>query len=161
MDLIDAMVMARHLMARHIDPWIYGEWDFEWMNSTRRSAEMEYGTRTIRLSRFFTRHATSEQVKKSILHEIAHVHTPEWVKDAHGPEWKSAARALGIEDPQATCERPTESFKWLAICPGCGKKDGMDRLSKPAREGKYGCTECMEANPGRRQDFILCYVQQH
>jgi predicted SprT family Zn-dependent metalloprotease len=159
MKLDIAEKLAQSLMDEHVSPHLYGWWTLEWSDSRKHCGTTCFATRTLTLSRYWTRNRSAADVEKTIRHEIAHILTPEYFED-HGPEWAANAMALGI-DPDPTSERPWESFKWIATCPGCQKRDGLFRLGPVAARGGYACEECCRVHPTRKTDFTLVYVQQY
>ncbi len=67
------------------------------------------------VSRHHVAHHTTEQVRETILHEIAHALVPDHV--AHGEEWKAMAKAVGAV-PKA-CAGDDHSIiegPWLVSC---------------------------------------------
>jgi hypothetical protein len=69
-------------------------WSFKWNNSKRNFGLCRYSSKTIELSRVLSEHQTSDQIKDTIVHEIAHALTP---GSGHGQKWKLMAMKLGIE----------------------------------------------------------------
>lgn len=65
---------------------------FKWNNRKSSFGLCDYTNRTIQLSRIMTANQCKEQIRDTILHEIAHALTP---GAGHGPAWKRKARELG------------------------------------------------------------------
>lgn len=72
----------------------------------------------ITLSRHYAALLTIEEIRDTMLHEIAHALTP---GDGHGAKWKSKARELGIKPDRckAASARPEAPVK--GMCPKCDK----------------------------------------
>jgi predicted SprT family Zn-dependent metalloprotease len=87
-NLYEAHHLARDLMTRHG----LSDWRFHFDHARRRFGSCRLGTRTITLSRPLTLLNDIDQVRDTILHEIAHALAP---GDGHGAKWKAACRAIG------------------------------------------------------------------
>lgn len=132
MDIGEAREMARALMDEHG----LEDWALVLDRAKQRAGVCRYTDRAIGLSRHLTLIHTREQVRDTVLHEIAHAHAGP--RAAHGPRWRAAAVAIG-----ATPERciPTEAGRipgsWVGTCP-----DGhtIDRHRRPSRV--LSCRRC-------------------
>lgn len=100
MDLNVSRALAESLMAEHGVP---SDWTFAFDNATTRLGACSYKNRRISLSRHYTAHATEEQVRDTILHEIAHVLAGPAAR--HGLTWKAIASRLGAT-PKACATNP-------------------------------------------------------
>ena len=89
MDLDEALAMGRQLLDQHgLD-----EWDFRFDRAKRRAGLCRFDDRVISLSRYLTQLHDAEQVRDTVLHEIAHALAgPE---AGHGPTWQAKARQVG------------------------------------------------------------------
>jgi len=83
--------LANQLMEEH--GLISQGWTFGWNSSKRNFGICRYKNKSIELSSILTEHQSSDQIKDTIIHEIAHALTP---GSGHGPKWKAMARKLGI-----------------------------------------------------------------
>ena len=99
MNLDRAFDMACDLITEHV----YNKFDaglFAWNNcvlSIGKAYYLDDGTPIIELSRPLVELNSEEEVRDTILHEIAHVLT--WGDD-HGPKWQAECRRLGCR-PEA------------------------------------------------------------
>ena len=87
---LDAIAqLAAALMAAHA---LRG-WSFQFDNSTTRAGACQYATRVLSLSFAFARQAPAEEIKETLLHEIAHA----LVGHAHHHDavWRAKAREIG------------------------------------------------------------------
>jgi predicted SprT family Zn-dependent metalloprotease len=84
-----AREMAKALMIAHG----LRDWRFEFDRAARRFGSCCYARKTITLSWKLTLLNDVDQVKHTILHEIAHAFTP---GDGHGAAWKRECARLGI-----------------------------------------------------------------
>jgi predicted SprT family Zn-dependent metalloprotease len=91
MDTTSAARLARQLM----DENGLTDWRFAFDRAARRFGCCSYGRRQISLSWKLTLLNDAPQVRKTILHEIAHALTP---GAGHGAKWKAMCRRLGIAD---------------------------------------------------------------
>src|ERR1700760_1168305 len=67
-------------------------WTFRFDNARRRFGSCRYGSKLITLSRPLVYLNDVEQVRDTILHEIAHALAP---GDKHGPRWRAACVKVG------------------------------------------------------------------
>jgi predicted SprT family Zn-dependent metalloprotease len=112
MDLRDAYRMATELLDRH---GLEG-WSVEFDGAKRRAGICRYGPRLIGLSAPLARLHSREEVRDTVLHEIAHALVG--ARHGHDAVWAAQARAIG-----GTAERclpqdaPTVTAPWLGVCP--------------------------------------------
>ena len=115
MRLDEARVMARSLM----DGYGLKSWDFSFDRANRRFGCCYRDLSRITLSRPLTLMNGAEEVRRTLLHEIAHALAPQ--KAGHGPEWKAIARRLGCD---TACSYPAEvrvpEGKHIYACETCG-----------------------------------------
>ncbi len=89
MDLRDAYAMAEHLLVRHG----LTDWQVAYDNAKRRAGVCRYRDRTIGLSAPLTALHSEEDVRDTILHEIAHALAgPE---HGHDDRWREVAMSIG------------------------------------------------------------------
>lgn len=132
MDIGDARQMARELMDEHG----LAQWTLVLDRAKQRAGVCRYTDRAIGLSRHLTLIHTREQVRDTVLHEIAHAHAGPHA--GHGPHWQAAATAIG-----ATPQRciPTDAGRipgsWVGTCPS---GHAIDRHRRPSRV--LSCRQC-------------------
>lgn len=107
MNIYAARDMALTLMAKH--GLIEKGWEFKWNNRKRAYGLCAYHDSTIQLSKPLVKYMTEEEVKDTILHEVAHALVGPG--HGHGKLWKIMARKVGAK-PQATAA--TEAAKMVA-----------------------------------------------
>jgi len=111
MDLRDAYALAEHLLARHgLD-----DWEVAYDSAKRRAGVCRYDVRTIGLSAPLTTLHTFDEVRDTILHEIAHALAgPEHGHDAY---WRRLAMSIGSSGERCMS---TQSARvepaWLGVC---------------------------------------------
>ena len=81
--------MARQLMDEH---GLTG-WTLAFVEAKRRLGDCHFRHRVIRISRTHALEGSEEQIRDTVLHEIAHAIAGREV--AHGPLWKVTARRIG------------------------------------------------------------------
>jgi len=132
----DAAQLARSLMAEHG----LSAWSFRFDHARRRFGSCRYGQRVITLSRPLTLLNNAEQVRDTILHEIAHALSP---GDGHGLAWKAACHRIGARPVRCYTEQAVRS---PARAParyrmGCKQCDWwIERRRRPDR--RYLCRRC-------------------
>jgi hypothetical protein len=149
MNLTDAGVLAKDLIREHVPGW-----SFDFDNHKTTYGRCHHGPRKITLSRPLTLLRTEEEVRDTVLHEIAHALAPPVrtvtrsrgrtrVRSvAHGRPWKVQAVALGAR-PQACNVKEDAHVQgaWVGTCPGCGDTVRRHRLTKAARS-RQACLAC-------------------
>jgi predicted SprT family Zn-dependent metalloprotease len=126
MNLYEAQHLARDLMNRHGLP----DWRFQFDHARRRFGSCRIRSRTITLSRPLTLLNSIDEVRDTILHEIAHALTP---GNGHGAKWKAACHAIGAA--------PNRCY------------DDGSVIAPPRREAPLviGCTRCNWWSDRRRR----------
>ena len=81
--------MARQLMDEH---GLTG-WTLAFVEAKRRLGDCHFRHRVIRISRTHALEGSEEQIRDTVLHEIAHAITGR--EAGHGPLWKLTARRIG------------------------------------------------------------------
>ena len=137
MKIIDARNLALDLIAEHLDD----DWTFQFDNAKQRFGQCRPLQKVISMSAPLTRLNSEEEVRHTILHEIAHAQTPLTCK-SHGPEWAARCRALGITSDACFDSNRTAMPKpeWVGTCPTCGDTIKRYRLTKKATGG--ACSLC-------------------
>lgn len=132
--LVEATYLAEELMRRHglID------WTFA-LNTRKRTLGICYETsRRIELSIRFVEHNDIDQVRDTILHEIAHALVG--VDHGHDEVWRDMAFTIGA-NPRRTSRLGTmPPGEWQALCGGCGTLFSKHR--KPKRLTGTMCKNC-------------------
>jgi predicted SprT family Zn-dependent metalloprotease len=113
MELREAQHLAITLIVEHCPDWVFG-----WDNARRRMGCAHFGPNKITLSRSLVAAATVDQVRETILHEIAHVLVG--LKAGHGPAWYAKARALGSSGKTTHSVQTDEIAPFMCKC-SCGK----------------------------------------
>lgn len=106
---------VRNLAREELDGYCLPHWNFRFNKSKVNSGLCDYSTKTIYLSKCYLPHMSPEEIRQTLLHEIAHALTP-WAK--HGRKWKLACEYLGIP-PNVTGSIPRLPGKYSAKC-SCG-----------------------------------------
>jgi predicted SprT family Zn-dependent metalloprotease len=117
MNLHEARNLATDLMRQH---GLAG-WTFRFDRARRRFGSCQPTRRTITLSRALTLLNDLDQVRDTLLHEIAHALTP---GDNHGPRWKAKCVELGAKPERCyTHEQvvapPRREARYRIGCPRC------------------------------------------
>lgn len=112
MNLYDAEVLANNLLNEAINTYQHIDgWRFKWNNRKQAYGVCSYRTRTIQLSKFLTALQDYDDVKDTVLHELAHALAGG--RAGHGPVWKAWCLKLGA-NPQRCTEMPEEQKKEAA-----------------------------------------------
>jgi predicted SprT family Zn-dependent metalloprotease len=129
----EARKLALALMAHH---GLEG-WSFAFNRRKRTLGLCLYGARTIELSMFFVDRNDTEEIRDTILHEIAHA----LVGPGHGHDavWKTKARAIGAR-PERCGQAEMPEGRWQARCEACGQD--FSRHRRPKRLTGWFCRNC-------------------
>ena len=93
--------MARRLMDEH---GLTG-WTLAFIEAKRRLGDCHFQHRVIRISRTLALEGSEEQIRDTVLHEIAHAIAGH--EAGHGPLWKATARRIGATPRAKTYEGQT------------------------------------------------------
>ena len=112
MNLVDAQTMALDLIQQHCP-----EYTFRFNNRKSSFGICSFTHRRIELSRIHTSIESEEQVRNTILHEIAHALAGH--ENGHNRIWKSIARSIGHTTPPRSARAPSDTtklpYKWVMM----------------------------------------------
>lgn len=111
------------------------DWGFGWDHARRRAGQTNFTHRKITLSKPLTLLCTEEQVRETILHEIAHALVgPD---HGHGPVWKQMARRVGAQPRRLTApDFPKAAAPWQAVCAAGHSHERFRRPTRPVSCGR-------------------------
>jgi len=152
-NLNDAETLARHLMRQHN----VEDWSFRFDNAKRRFGVCQYRYRRIQLSAPLTLLNSEEQVRDTILHEIAHILAGPQAK--HGPAWKRVAASIGASPTRCADVGARPPAKWRGACPNCDFVVERHRLTERSATG--ACPKCCAKYAGGRfsERFALSWTE--
>ncbi len=137
MNLYEAAHLARDLMTRHE---LVG-WSFAFDHARRRFGRCDYTNRQISLSKHLTFLNPLEEVRDTLLHEIAHALTP---GAKHGPRWRAVCRQIGARPIRCYTDAQVVSppRKPAAYRFGCPRCDWWVERRRQLKGRKYACKKC-------------------
>ncbi len=141
----EAWKLAVVLMAQHgLDGW-----RCKWTNGKRTFGVCKFNSRIIGLSKPMTLLNDEQQVRDTILHEIAHALAGPKAK--HGPVWKLTCIRIGATpNPKCGAETTAVAAPFEAICPTCNEP----RARRYRRSTKrLFCSPCMRA--GKKPEPVV------
>jgi len=115
-------------------------WTFRFNRCKQAMGLCVYHRRTIELSiHFVERDNPAEEIRDTILHEIAHA----LVGPGHGHDkvWKRKCIEIGAR-PQRCGHADMPKGRWSARCGGCGRSFHRHRQRKPKRSRGWFCRAC-------------------
>ena len=117
-------------------------WMFKWDNARRRGGQCDYNRKTISMSKYLVPLWTDEQVRNTLLHEVAHAMTGHGA--GHGPQWRRIARMIGC-DAERTHSNETVEGRYKAVCDRCGVEvRRAHRLSPAMKQGRHLHATCRQ-----------------
>jgi predicted SprT family Zn-dependent metalloprotease len=157
MDLKAAQDLAESLMQEHLDN--PEDWTFEWQNAVSSFGSTNLVKRKIHLSRIPTELETDDQIRDTILHEIAHANV--WDRDcnrSHDTVWKREAQRLGARPEygsESSVDVRAERAPWVGRCAE-GHEAQVRYWRKP--RNRRSCEKC---HPGRfNPDYLITYTKE-
>jgi len=149
MELNKAKELANKLIEKHGLTNQHYSWRFEFDNARRRFGRCNYRSHVISLSKHLVQLNNEDEVKNTILHEIAHA----LVGRGHGHDsvWKRKALEIGCDGNRCYNIKDVKQpkAKYEAVCNGCKQVIKRHRVSKK----QMSCGKCSggKFNP----EFIL------
>ncbi len=129
--------MAEELIEKHLAGF---GWTFKWDRAKRRMVYCRYLPKKISLSSILVFNATKEEIRNTILHEIAHALAG--YEAGHGYKWKRTARSIGCNGETCHSIEIGTGAKYSAKC-SC-------RVHYKFRKPKYGFSgyRCLKCKTG-------------
>lgn len=110
-------------------------WTFKFDNARNRAGACKYGPRVISMSRYLVQLWDADEVRQTLLHEVAHALTP---GASHGPAWRRKAAEIGFTRGTRTHSNATVPGRYLAICDYCDVEvHRVHRYTAAMREGRH------------------------
>lgn len=127
--------LARSLMIQHG----FGHWTFEFDRAKKRAGCCKHRKQTITLSSYYIQNNSDEDIKDTILHEIAHAIAGP--KQGHNHVWKDICRKIGARPIRCYHEAVVmPKGRWQATCPTCNREFHCHR--KPKDHKNRYCRKC-------------------
>src|SRR5262245_46995617 len=116
--------LARDLLAVHH----LGNWSFQFDHGTKRAGCCHYATHVIALSQAFALHAPAQEIRDTLLHEIAHA----LVGQAHHHDavWRAQALAMGCSGQRRHAVQFTPPRYIMKCTQGCWVATAERRLRR-------------------------------
>lgn len=114
MDLKEIEDLTLNLMIKHG----LNDWSFRWDNAVRRLGCCRYRKKEITLSKNVIPIQTDDEIKNTILHEIAHALVD--VCNNHNKVWRAKAIEIGCNGNRcASIDSVRLARKFIGTCPVC------------------------------------------
>lgn len=122
----------------------------EFKDMGRTAGKAYFGQNRIVLAPTLLQENGFDFIERTVPHEIAHLvnhYVYPFAKQAHGPEWRSVMRGLGLSEVSRCHSYDTSSVaqsrdKWIYTC-GCGKRFEFGAARhRRAQSGQYRCGKC-------------------
>lgn len=148
----EVLTLAAELMYK-FDLYQHG-WRFKFDNSVKRFGVCRYRRKIIGISIPLSSINGIDQVKDTILHEIAHAIAGN--SAGHGQRWKDVCIAIGAKPERCydshSIETPT--LRYYAICGGCGKEWQRAKKVDENRKRSCGCQRGIDWSQRKLLKFI-------
>lgn len=132
MNLPDVLSLARSLM----EEADVGDWDLAFDRARRRAGQTDHARRRITLSRHLMSLYDEDQVRETVLHEIAHARVGP--RHGHDAVWAAEATRLGATGRRLIdAQAPRLRGRWVGRCPADHEVDRMRRPASPV-----SCSRC-------------------
>jgi predicted SprT family Zn-dependent metalloprotease len=139
MDNSTASSLARTLMNEHG----LGHWIFEFDRAKSRAGSCKHRRHTITLSPHYVLNNSDEDIKDTVLHEIAHALVGP--KHGHDDIWKTVCTRIGARPIRCYGNHVTmPKGQWQANCPTCKKEFHCHR--RPKNITSRYCMKCGTTN---------------
>lgn len=140
MDIQQAELLASNLMTQH---GLYDKgWRFEYDRAKKRIGGCDHSHQVIQLSATLTALNSEEEIRDTILHEIAHA----LVGYSHGHDttWKLKAREIGARPERCydTSKLVLPKAKYLGKCSQCGIEIKRYKFGRAMARGKQYHATC-------------------
>lgn len=130
--LPNVLTLARSLMVEHG----LGDWTVDLDRARRRAGQADHTRRRITLSRHLMALYSEDEVRETVLHEIAHARVG--ASHGHDDVWRAEARHLGASGQRLVdSAAPRVAGPWVGTCPAGHTVDRMRRPSVPS-----SCSRC-------------------
>ncbi len=147
MDLHAAQRLARALMDEH---GLAG-WGLRFDRARRRAGVCRHDRREISLSAPLTALYSADEVRETVLHEVAHALVG--AKHGHDAVWRAKARSIGASGRRLVSDdAPQLEGDWVGTCPAGHR---VTRFRRPARP--QSCARCSRTFDRR---FLLAWTRR-
>lgn len=109
----EAIALARTLLERHN----LSDWSFRLDNARSRCGSCHFARREITLSKHLVARNERDEVRATLLHEIAHALVGPGC--GHGAAWRAAVRRIGGSDRIANTTADMPMARWALQCLSC------------------------------------------
>lgn len=148
-DLNEVRRWAAELIDEHLDD----SWSFAFDHAKTRAGKCNFAKREISVSRYLAVKHTDEQVRQTLLHEVAHAKVG--VQEGHGIGWQQFAAQIGYVGGRThTAEVADEFAKWVGVCPNGHE---VFRFRKPGGR-VVSCAKCSKRFDRR---FLIQWYERH
>ena len=130
---VEVRTLALALMAAH---GLRG-WSFAFNRRKRALGLCRYATKIIELSLYLVDGNDKDEVRDTLLHEIAHALVGPG--HAHDAVWKAKCAEVGAK-PERCGQADMPEGRWKSSCGGCGQ--AFSRHRRPSRLTGWHCRKC-------------------
>lgn len=115
--------LARALMNEHG----LSDWKIKWSRAKNTHGRCFYGIKTLEFSGVAFAHISEDEVRNTILHEIAHALAG--AEAGHGHVWKTIHRNIGGTGAQYVAKAAAKAIPvaWIGRCPNGHESNGQHR----------------------------------
>lgn len=129
-------------------------WTFAVSRGKSLLGSCAYKTKTIKISKYLIQLGTDEEVRKTVLHEIAHALVGG--KAGHGHLWRAKCRQIGLMNPERCSVVSYDvPHKVELVCTYHGVLDKRQRRLKKGMIERLFCRKCGRSSKGLLTQVVL------
>jgi len=147
MQLIDAKNMAARLMNEH--GLIADGWYFEWSRGKMTLGSASASRKRIKLSYHYATLNDADEVRDTILHEIAHAKVGPG--NGHNHVWRAMCIQIGAKPTRCSTTATSPPPNYLVVCPVHGTIATRYRRRAAHKMLEYSCKRCGKSSLGLLQ----------
>lgn len=147
-DLSEVRIWAAELIDKYLDD----SWSFTFDRAKTRAGKCNFSKREISVSRYLAEKHSDEQVRQTLLHEVAHAKVGP--HEGHGAGWQSYAEQIGYVGGRTHAADIADEFAtWIGVCPNGHE---VYRFRRPGNR-QVSCAKCSKRFD---RSFLIRWIER-